>query len=203
MPERTLVPHPPFASLSAIVTGSGVTVSARDGLGIATVLVRKGQAAALAMRVKEGFGIDLPRVPRRAMSGKIAFAATGPEAWLAIAEDGGNGFAAFLRDAIGDYAAVVDQSDGYAVLRVSGQNARALLAKGVPLDLHARSFQVGDLAATVVSHIGTTIWRLADREDGAPVFELLVFRSLAESFWHWLNESAAEFGLTIVEVGQS
>lgn len=196
MVETTLVPRSAFAGLVATAAGNGVTVSARDGLGIATVLVRDDRASALAARLKERFGIDLPRGPKRAASGTVAFAATAPATWLAVSEDGGNGFATSLQETVGDLASVVDQSDGYAVLRISGPRVRDALAKGVPLDLHPRAFQVGDVAATVVSHIGTTFWRLDDRQDGAPVFEFVIFRSLATSFWHWLDESASEFGLT-------
>lgn len=197
MAEQSLVPRSAFEGLAATAPGSGVTVSDRDGLGIATVLVRNGQASALTARIRERFGIDLPRRPQRATTDKIAFAATGPMAWLAVTEDGGNGFAACLRESVGDLASVVDQSDGYAVLRVSGPKARDALAKGVPLDLHPRTFSVGDVAVTVVSHIDATIWRCDDRPDGAPVFEFVIFRSLAGSFWHWLDESTAKFGVTV------
>ena len=202
MAEPILVPQSAFGNIAVADAGRGVTVSDRDGLGVATVLVRNGQADALAARVKEAFGIDLPRGPRRAASGGVAFAGTGPEAWLAVAENGGNAFAASLKEGLGDQAAVVDQSDGYAVLRLSGPRVREALAKGVSLDLHARAFAVGDVAATIVSHIGATLWRLDDGKDGSPVFELVVFRSLAGSLWHWLSESSAEFGLTIAPPDQ-
>ena len=197
MVERDLVPHSPFESLLPAAAGSGVTASDRDGLGLATVLVRNGQTAALAARVKESFGIDLPHGPRRVVKSGVAFAGIGPGAWLATSENGGDAFAASLKDAIGDHAAVIDQSDGYAVLRVTGPKVRETLAKGVQLDLHARAFQIGDVAVTSVYHVGATLWRLDDGADGLPVFEIVVFRSLAESFWHWLSESSAEFGLTI------
>ncbi len=45
--------------------------------------------------------------------------------------------------------------------------------------------------------MGVTLWRLEDHSDGTPVFEIVVFRSLAGSFWHALSESAAEFGLVM------
>jgi sarcosine oxidase subunit gamma len=197
MVERLLVPQSPFGTIAAPAAGRGVIVSDRDGLGIATVLVRNGQADALAARVKDMFGIDLPHGPRRAASGSVAFAGTGPETLLATAENGANAFAASLMETLRDQAAVVDQSDGYAVLRLSGPSVREALAKGVSLDLHARAFAVGDVAATIVSHIGATLWRLDDGKDGSPVFEVVIFRSLASSFWGWLSESSAEFGLTV------
>lgn len=175
--------------------GRGVLVAERDGLGIASVLVRKGQLEPLAEHIRKHFGIELPRGPRRIASGAAAFAGIAPEAWLATSEAGGNAFASFLKQAIGDVAAVADQSSGYAILRLTGPKLRETLAKMLPIDLHSRAFQPGDVAATTASHIGATLWRLPDAPDGAPVFEIAVFRSLAGSFWHALASSAAEFGL--------
>ena len=183
-----------FAGVSASGAG-GVIVSDRDGLGIATILVRKGQADALATRVRDKFGIALPREPHRVSNGAIAFAGTGPETWLATAENGGNAFAASLRAELRDDAAVVNQSDGYAVLRLTGPKVRDALAKGVPVDLHPGAFRVGDVASTLVAHIGAVLWRLDD-DKGSAVFEVAVFRSLAGALWHWLSEGGAEFGLT-------
>lgn len=190
-----------FSGFNASGVG-GVIVSDREGLGIATVLVRKGRDDALAARVREKFGITLPRGLQRAANGAVAFAGTGPELWLATAENGGNAFATSLRTELRDDAAIVDQSDGYAVLRVTGRNVRDALAKGVPIDLHPRAFRVGDVAATLVAHIGVVLWRLGD-DKRAAVFEIAVFRSLAGGLRHWLSESGAEFGLTIASISNS
>lgn len=190
-----LVPRAPFADLPvAPAARRGVIVSDRDGLGLATVLARKGQSEALAQRMRERFRIELPHGPRRATARDIALAGTGPGAWLASCEQGGNAFAVSLREAIGDLASVSDQSDGYAVLRLSGLRVRDTLCKLVPVDVHPRVFNVGDVAVTVAAHIGATLWRLEDQTPGSPVFEIAVFRSFATSFWRALFESAAEFG---------
>jgi sarcosine oxidase subunit gamma len=197
MAEPLLVPQSAFAGISVAAAGHGVIASDRDGLGLATVLIRAGQADALAERMKTLFGIELPRGPRRVAGNGVAFARIGPDALLAAGESGGNAFSASLKEAFGDLTAVIDQSDGYAVLRLSGPRVREVLAKGVSLDLHPRRFAVGDVAATIVSHIGATLWRLDDGKDGSPVFEVMIFRSLSVSFWDWLCESGAEFGLTL------
>ena len=174
-----------FARLPIALRGShGVEVIDRDGLGIATVLVRKGQGAALSQRVHERFGIDLPSVPRRFAAGDIAFACTGPGAWLATCEDGANAFCVQLEAAFGELASVADQSDGYAVSRLSGPRVREALAKVIALDLHPRVFKVGDMASTVASHVNVTLWRLDDGSDRAPVFEIAAPRSFAGCLWH-------------------
>jgi heterotetrameric sarcosine oxidase gamma subunit len=200
MTADALLPRAPFAGLAVKPgTGRGVIALDRDGLGLATVHVRRGRSAALAERVRERFGTELPQGPRRTAVGGLAFAGTGPQAWLAVHEQGGNAFAESLKAAIGDLASVSDQSDGYAVLRLTGPKLRETLYKIVPIDLHPRAFQSGDVVSTLASHIGATLWRLDDAADGSPVIEVAVFRSLAADFWHALSESAAEFGLVVAE----
>ena len=191
-----MIPRAPFAGLPVKPTeGSGVIVRDRDGLGLATVLVKTAMNQALAHRVRECFRIELPHGPRRATAGDIALIGTGPGAWLATHEHAGNALAASLKETIGDLACVSDQSDGYAVLGLSGPKVRDTLMKLVPIDVHPRAFKIGDVAATVAARIGATLWRLEDGADGSPVFEIAVFRSLATSFWIALTQSAAEFGL--------
>jgi sarcosine oxidase subunit gamma len=186
--EPNLIPRAPFAGLSARPSaGRGVIVSDRDGLGFATVLVRKGKSAALAQRLRERFSIELPQGPHRASTGDLALVGIGPEAWLATYEQAGNTFAVSLAEAVGDLASISDQSDGYALLRLSGPRIRDTLCKLVPVDVHPCAFKIGDVATTVAAHIGATLWRLEDGDDGSPVFEIAVFRSLAASFWHVLS----------------
>ena len=91
-------------------------------------------------------------------------------------------------------ASIADQSDGRVVLRLRGDRVRQVLAKGVPLDLHPRRFKVGDVASTLVAHVGVQIEQLDDQ----PTFQLMASRSLAGSLWSWLTKSAAEFGYEVV-----
>jgi len=174
--------------------GYGVIATTRDGLGLATVIVRRGQIEALAQRIRERYAIELPRGNYRAEVHGVAFAGVGPETWLASCEQGGNRFAVSLRKEIGALASISDQSDGYAVLRLTGTKLRDTLAKLVPIDIHPRAFKPGDVASTVAAHVGVTLWRLHDAADDTPLFDIAVFRSFAGSFWRALYESAAEFG---------
>jgi len=199
-PHPILIARPPFAGMTAgPSTNLGVTISDRDGLGIATILARKGRIAALAQRMREQFSIELPQGPHRTAAGHLALAGTGPGAWLATSSRGGNAFAQTLRETIGEVASVSDQSDGYAVLRLSGPKVRDTLLKLVPVDVHPRTFKVGNVASTVASHMGVTLWRLEDGNDGASMFEIAIFRSLAASFWHAAIESAAEFAIVTAQ----
>jgi methylglutamate dehydrogenase subunit D len=173
---------------------ANVQVAERSALGLVTVLVRKGKSAELAARVRERFGVELPREPRRAVADEIAFAGTAPGAWLAMRENVGADFASSLMDSLAGLASVSDQSDGLAVLRVSGLRVRDMLCKLVPVDVHPRAFAVNQVAVTIVAHMPVTMWRVADDAGGASVFEMATFRSFAESFSHAVTESAAELG---------
>jgi len=175
MSQPDLVPVSAFAGLPAPPTG-GVGIRELDGMGLATVLVKKGEDAAFASRIAKLDGISL--------------LATGPGTWLAVSEDGGNAFASSLRDTVGDLASVVDQSDGLAVVRVAGPKVRDVLCKLFAIDLDAGVFQVGDVAVTPAGHVGATLWRHEDTGSGAAAFVIAVHRSFAASFWEHLVAAA-------------
>lgn len=198
MSESTLAERSGFHGLlRPIGEGRGVIVTDRSTLGLATVIARKGKAPALAAAVRERLGIELPDTPVRAGSGNLSFIGTGPGTWLAAHERGTAQLLSTLRE-VGASAAISDQGDGYAVLRLGGSRVREALAKLVFIDLHPGAFAVGSAASTVAAHIGINLWRLADTPDGA-TFEVALYRSFAGSFWHALSESAAEFGLGVGE----
>ena len=79
-------------------------------------------------------------------------------------------------------AAVTDQSDGWAVLGLSGVGATDVLARLVPLDLRLAAFPVGRVARSGLNHMNAVILRTGDY-----AFELMVFRSMARTAWHELE----------------
>lgn len=185
-----LVPAGAFAHLQLMAAADrGLVIEERSGLGICSMLVRKGKGEALSARMRECFGAELPCGPHRMVAADVAVAGVAPGTWIVTREQAGNGFAVSLRDLIGDIAAVVDQSDGYAVLRLSGAKVHEVLGKLVSFDVHPQVFRVGDCATSVIAHIGATLWRL-----DAAVFEILIYRSFAASFAHVLRESTAGIG---------
>jgi heterotetrameric sarcosine oxidase gamma subunit len=174
---------------------AGVSVTAWDAPGIASLIVGDGNEAALASIARERFGLELPMTPQVSASDTHALVWTGPGQWLLVAQ-GRAGFAGDMQ-ALADVAAVAEQSDGRAGLRLSGPRVRDALAKGCMIDLHSSAFPIGSTALTSIAHIGVHLWRAEDGPDGA-VFEIMVARSMAGSFWSWLSGSAAEFGCKIL-----
>jgi len=195
MHEPTVIETSFFAALPAAVgSGNGVLAAERPGLGIASIAARRGQGAAVAELFRSRFGIEPPHGPRRASHADVGIAGIGPHTWLATCDRAGNGFAESLRSALGECASVCDQSDAYAILRLTGPRVRAALAKLTPIDIHPRSFQVNSVAQTLCGYVNVTLWRLEDGARGDPVFEIWVAGSLATSLHQAISHGAAEFG---------
>jgi sarcosine oxidase subunit gamma len=170
--------------------GTGVKVVRRAGLGLASVTARKGREADLSAALRDLIGVVPPKTPK-AVNGKESLIWSGPGQWLLVTgrADG----VAPLASKLDGLAAVVDQSDARAVLRLSGARIRETLAKGCLIDLHPRAFKPGDAAQTAIAHIGVQLWQI----DDAPAYDLTVARSLIGSFWSWFEASAAEFGYAV------
>jgi len=89
---------------------------------------------------------------------------------------------ALPRDDLGAYAAVVDQSDAWAVVRLDGPQGADVLARLVPVDMRLQVFDVGATARTQLGHMNASITRL-DKDS----FMIAVFRSMAGTLVHDLT----------------
>jgi len=193
---RTLRAASAFPDLrgSAEPRHAGVLVCERNPQ-LVTMIAYKGRRSDVSARLEAYCGLALPLGPRRVAKGESAVIGLGPGTWL-FQREAGRPLAAGLSEALGDAAAVTDQSDGYATMRLTGPRAAAVLEKGISIDLHDLAFAPGLAAATSCAHLGIIFWRL-ENANGHPVYEIAVFRSLARSLWHFIEESAAEFGLAV------
>jgi sarcosine oxidase subunit gamma len=178
---------------------NGVIATARENLGIASIIAGKDGTDALAQAVKSRFGLDLPMAAAAAMSDTHSLVWAGPGQWLLVAASR-EGLADDIAT-LAPFAAVAEQSDGRAFLRLSGAMVRRALAKGCMIDLHPAAFPVGMTALSSIAYIGVQLWRAEDGPDGS-VFEIMVPRSMAGSFWSWFSASAAEFGCRIETTGR-
>ena len=130
-------------------------------------------------------------LPRRANTASIdpqrQLLWLGPDEWLLKLRDGeGDAIASALRAALsGVHSAVVDVGHGNTTLTLEGPAAADLLARGCPLDLHARVFPAGAMAQTHVAKAGATVLCLAPTTH----YELTVRRSFADYLFRWLCEA--------------
>lgn len=117
----------------------------------------------------------------------------GPDEWLI--ETGANrasGIISELTEALaGRHAAVNDVSGGHVALRVSGVDARTVLAKGCTLDLHPRVFGRGQCARTSLAK-AVVVLGVAD---DAPTYSVIVGRSSADYLCRWLAHAARSHGV--------
>ncbi len=97
-----------------------------------------------------------------------------------------------LKKKLEGLALVSDQSHGRVMIRIAGPKARAVLAKGTPVDLHESVFPIGKSALTQMAHVSVHLTK-----SGTDEFTLSVFRGFSESFWEWLVSQAGEFGYQV------
>lgn len=117
----------------------------------------------------------------------------GPDEWLI--ETGAQrvaGLAGELTQALAGYhSAVNDVSGGHSALRVTGADARAVLAKGCTLDLHPRKFGPGQCARTGLGKANA----LLAVDDDAASCTILVARSFVDYLCRWLAHAARPHGV--------
>ncbi len=172
----------------------GVTLSVRHPASIVTVITRKGQSAALGKALEAAYKCPLPGVGASTGSAALSLHWCGADQYYAIADGKGDGeLYRELKALLAGLASCSDQSHGRVILRVSGPKARALLAKGTPIDLHPSVFGPGKSAVTQMAHVGIHLV-----QTGADTFELSVFRGFSENFWEWLTEQAEEYGYQVL-----
>jgi len=85
---------------------------------------------------------------------------------------------------LGEYAAIVDQSDAWCAVSLSGEATEAVLARLVPVDMRRAQFKRGHTVRTQVGHMPASITRT-----GPDSFMILVFRSMAATLIHELKQA--------------
>lgn len=124
-----------------------------------------------------------------------------PGEWLIVtAADAKDAPAGKLAAAVADHGgSVVDVGDARTVLVLHGPNARDVLMKGCPLDLHPDAFRPGDCAQSLLARAAVILCRRKDDADGGASFEIHVARSFAAYLWAWLEDAAGEYGVQVIE----
>jgi heterotetrameric sarcosine oxidase gamma subunit len=153
------------------LSAGGVTLSEVLPEAITSVAPFAGQDAAVSASLDAAVGAAFPEPNRWAGSAAARAVWTGPGQAMVIG-----------RRVTPEGAALTDQSDGWAVLRVEGEGAEAVLARLVPVDVRRRHMPPGHAARTLLHHMTCTLLRVDDT-----AFEILVFRSMAATAVHHLE----------------
>lgn len=158
---------------------AGISIEPVSGWALASVIARKQRAGDVTAKAEALFGTALPVGPKYVQTADLGFVGLAPGKWLAVSADqSGWVFESCLCEAFSDLVSVSDQSDAYVLIRLSGPNARDMLAKRITIDFHPSAFKAGDAAVTSMFLIGVTLWQF----DEAPSYMLAVARSHALSF---------------------
>lgn len=114
----------------------------------------------------------------------------GPDEWqVHCAEDDRQNLLNELQAALeGQHSAVVDVSDYYVVMRLSGPRTLEVLSKSTPLDLHPRAFPAGDCAQTRFGHATVLLHMVAH-----DTVDLQVRWSFAEYVWSRIVDGTREY----------
>src|SRR3954453_8212988 len=133
----------------------GVMLSVRHPASIVTLIAPKEKGAAASESILAGFGVNLPEPGRSTTGDDVAFHWCGAEQWYAVGEGYAEGaLYRDLRARLAGSASCSDQSHGRVIISISGPKARAVLAKGTPVDFHPRAFGQGRSAVTQMAHVG-------------------------------------------------
>ncbi len=174
---------------------SGLVIQERPNVTQLQVIARKDRGASLARRLSALLGARKALAPLEgAAADGVRGYATGPlEYWVFSETHGAQALERRLADELGDTASLFDQSHARFVVRISGDGATGLLAKGTALDLDGGAFPAEGASHTMIEHIPALVVRRA-----VPAcYDLSVPRSYAGSYVAWLAEAALEFGYSV------
>ena len=179
-----------FASVES-APNARMAISVRPDRGFLNIRLnpRRGQALEAAGRV---LGQPLPLAANTFSPGEHSVYWLGPDEWLIAAS--AKRAAALGRELTeafaGCHAAINDVSGGNVELLVSGADARTVLAKGCPLDLHPREFAPGQCAQTGLGRAAVLLAAADDR----PTYAIVVRRSFSDYLCRWLANAAQPQG---------
>ena len=166
-----LAAEDPFTGIPLPLAAGEATLSALPATARASVAPFAGHAETTSETLRALTGAELPP-PGRA-GGPLAWFAIGQ--WLVEGHDPSD-----LAARLAGLAAVTDQTDAWAAMRLAGPAAPDVLARLVPLDLDPARFPAGSAARSLLRHVPLL---LLARGGG---LDLLVPRSYARTAVHEL-----------------
>ena len=168
-----LIARAPFDGHLPLSNGSVEAVETDLGT-ITSVAPFAGKADAVSAALEQAVGCDLPAVGAFTENGATRVVWTGLDQYFVMGAE-----AVSIPG-----AALTDQSDAWAAVRVSGAGSRDVLARLVPIDLRPGVFGVGHAARTMLGHMSCLLMRVE-----TDAYMVLVFRSMAASAAHDLDRA--------------
>jgi len=174
-PTTHLAAREPCAGLGLPLTLGRCRLDRLEGETITAIAPFPGKKPALDTCLKP-LGLRFPEPGESLSSVGVRIVWAGREAAFLIGAQAPEG--------LHDHAALSDQSDGWAGLRLEGPDSEAVLARLVPLDLRGGVFGPGQCARAPINHMQALILRA-----GPDAFDLRVYRSMVATLVHELTEA--------------
>lgn len=133
-----------------------------------------GQAAALDKALQAVYGLQYPGHNQSSETAGARILWFGRDMALLMGPNPDAGLA--------QYAALTDQSQGWAVMKLAGKGATDVLARLCPVDLRLSQFAVDATLRTEARHMMASVTRT-----GEDTFMIMVFRSMARTLLHDLK----------------
>jgi len=165
----------------------GLSISEITDKSLVMLAIPSDKSQDVAGALNSSCGLSIPDMCRSAVSddGSITLWRLQKNQLMVYFSYPEDGAESYLIDKFNAPAYYTDQSDTWAMIRVSGVESCKVLERICPLDLDPNIFSVGSVSRTVMEHIGTIIYK--DNKDS---FVLLTMRSFAISMMHALEVSA-------------
>jgi sarcosine oxidase subunit gamma len=164
----------------------GITIAEVIDQSLVMVAMPRDKVDKIDSAIKKSCGLSIPTMGHSTHSSdsSITLWRLQKNQVLAYYPYAGDDAEADIADKLNAPAYYTDQSDTWAMIRVSGERSRDVLERICPLDLDPDKFTIGSVARTVMEHIGTIIYR-----DGDDSYVLLTMRSFSHSMLHAIEVS--------------
>jgi len=170
-----LIAKTPLQDLLPHSTGT-TTLSEATPARITSIMPFQNQTKACTDALKSAHAVGLPAIGRSSGKAGARVIWTGRNQFFFLADTP-------VAEAVAKTAALTDQTDGWAVMHLTGDQAAAVLARLTPIDLRTGHFKRGHTARTEMAHMMAVITRLSAG------FEIMVMRSFAKTAVHHLKSA--------------
>ncbi|MDE0992197.1 MAG: hypothetical protein OSA23_03290 [Rhodospirillales bacterium] len=176
-----------------VLEADGARLREINGFALISIAAPHQGEGALKSVLKNTLGIDLPKPgfsSRSETTPDITLMSVGHDQWFVRFLETEKSSVEWVADAVGNFAAITDQSDSWTQIELSGISARMSLECVLPVDTDPSVFPEGAVSRTVLEHLGVIVTRQPNAADGGGYcFLLLSPRSSAKSFLHALTGS--------------
>lgn len=169
------------------------TLELKEVTGVTILRLHSLKPAEQLATELESHGVELPLQPNHSTGSDPAALCLRPNEWLLLSEQSNPEHLFDRLQAAVDPAqtSLLNNSDGLATFRLSGQGAPWLLSKLSALDFVSGSLEGQHCARTRMAHAAVVVhYHQPDGGDSPFVFDLLFDRSLAKYLWELLSASA-------------